>query len=232
MADFAFFGATAADVLTRLKGTVLKDFDTDVGADDGVTVILGYMNETERLIFSILPDEIQRKLTRIEGEVLIRKARDGDSTATLGITDSPTSLLLYKNPTGRLRDLDDNDEMPTAEYSHDGSGVITFSPALTRGDMILATYDHAKTSFDLLMDLLLDITAHKCSLLQSQDGDTAYAEVTRENREFAFGLLKALSNENGEFVATMKEFSDMAFYEGDVHRKRKQILQSGRINLA
>lgn len=227
MSLFSRFGATFTDILNRMPGVVVSDFDTGVGTADGQSIIEGFMDDEETFIFSMMPEEIQTKLTKIEGEIIIRRARGTETSATLGITTSPTNIRLYRNPVVRLRDLTVDDEWD--EFTDGGNGAITFNAALSKNDLILATYSHSKTDFILLKSLIIDLARYRCVLHQSETLDEIEVEDKRE--EFRHRRLLALTGEAREFAIVLKELSDLEYYEFDIHRKRKQGIISGQIEI-
>jgi len=135
MSQYAFFGATVDDVRRRLPG------DLSLGGASAIEAALG---DAETRVEAALPDRYRRLLRRVEGEVLVPAAAEGQLSAAVGLP-AASNLDLYALPGPYVpfsyADRSPDDAMDPAAYSLDDAGeIVTFSPALARGTRIIADY--------------------------------------------------------------------------------------------
>lgn len=144
--------------------------DSEIDSDYVQTVLDTHAEYIE----SRLPERYRQLLRHVDGEIIVKYASSGQTTATLGLSGA-TNLKLFKNyPAGFLSsnadislpgsdrevgyrlwsDRNVSYELSSTLYSN-SSGTITFSPALTEGDTIIAEYDHTAASSNNLLRLLV-----------------------------------------------------------------------------
>jgi hypothetical protein len=132
MSDYACFGATVDDVLRRLPG--------DLGGVSHAAVEAA-LSDAEARVEAALPEHYRRLLRRVEGEVIVAAATEGQLSAAIGLP-AASSLVLYADLAGPYADRTAADAMDPSSYELNGDGdVVTFSPALTEGTRVVADYD-------------------------------------------------------------------------------------------
>ena len=132
MSNYAFFGATADDVLRRLPGDL---------ASTSHSVVEAAMTDAETRVEAALPDRRRRLLSRVEGEVIVGAATEGQLSAAVALPVA-SSLVLYADYTGPYADRSAADAMDDSAYELDEDGeIVAFSPALAEGTRIVADYD-------------------------------------------------------------------------------------------
>lgn len=132
MASYNFFGATADDVLRRLPGDM---------AGTSHSAVEAAMADAETRVEAALPDRYRRLLSRVEGEVAVAEATEGQLSAALALP-AASNLVLYADYTGLYADRKAADAMDASAYAlGEGGGTVTFSPGLNEGTRIVADYD-------------------------------------------------------------------------------------------
>jgi hypothetical protein len=174
------FGLVPADlrkVLNPLDQDELFGGDNSDVVDADVQVQLDTQSD---YIQSRIPEKYRPLLSHIGGEILTKCAPVGTTTLITGLTPV-TNVKLYRNfPSPSLslnsssypgvvrldsgnflwKDRNVEFQMPSTEYSVTSAGVITFTPALGRGDSVVAEYDHTATASCLMLRLMaLRLTA-------------------------------------------------------------------------
>ena len=151
MSNHNFFGATPDDVLRRLAGS---------GATLTISQVEAAMDDAEARIEATLPDRYRRLLSRVEGEVIVRAATDGQAEAALGLP-AASGLVLYADLACPYPDRSTADEMPPSAYTLDEAGAtVLFSPPLSRGTRVVADYDTTLANgLRILADMLAAIAA-------------------------------------------------------------------------
>jgi hypothetical protein len=132
MSQYAFFGASVDDVRRRLPG------DLALGGASAIEAALG---DAEARVEAALPNRYRQLLRRVEGEVLVPAAAEGQLSAAVGLP-AASGLVLYPDFVGPYANRSPADAMDPSTYTLDDAGeLVTFSPALARGTRILADYD-------------------------------------------------------------------------------------------
>ncbi len=148
MPQYNFFGATTDDVLRRLRGDAGPFAPSEVEAA---------MNDAEARIEAALPDRLRRLLSRVEGEVIVLAASDGQAEAPLGLP-AASGLALYADLACPYPDRTPADAMPASAYTLDDAGEkVTFSPPLSLGTRVVADYT---TSLAAGVRVLADLLAY------------------------------------------------------------------------
>lgn len=127
-----FFGATVDDVRRRLPG--------DLG---GATpsLVEAALADAEARIEAALPERYRRLLSRVEGEVIVAAATEGQLSAPIGLPLA-RQLVLYADLACPYPDRTAADEMDPASYELDESGLfVRFSPGLSCGTRVVADYE-------------------------------------------------------------------------------------------
>ncbi len=151
MSSYHFFGATADDVLRRLAGS---------GASLSVSQVEAAMHDAEARVEAALPDRYRRLLSRVEGEVIVRAASEGQAEATIGLP-AAAGLVLYADLACPYPDRSAADEMPPSAYTLDEADEkVAFSPPLARGTRVVADYDTTLAGGSrILADMLAAVAA-------------------------------------------------------------------------
>jgi len=132
MATHHFFGATADAVRRRLPGDL---------AQAAPSLVEAALADAEARVEAALPERYRRLLARVEGEVIVPSASEGQLTAALGLP-AARRLVLYANLARPYPDRTAADAMDPATYQlAEGGEYVTFAPALARGTRVLADYD-------------------------------------------------------------------------------------------
>jgi len=132
MPSYHFLGATADDVLRRLPGDL---------AGTSHSAVEAAMTDAETRVEAALPDRYRRLLSRVEGEVAVAEATEGQLSAALALP-AASNLVLYADYTGLYADRRGDDAMDDSAYALGEEGdTVTFSPALGEGTRIVADYD-------------------------------------------------------------------------------------------
>lgn len=182
MATHHFFGATCDDVRRRLPGDL---------AQAAPSLVEAAMGDAEARVEAALPERYRRLLSRVEGEVIVPSASEGQLTAALGLP-AARNLVLYADLAGPYPDRTAADEMPPARYQLAESGeYVTFSPALSRGTRVLADYE---TTLADGVRVLADLVAV-----------LAAAEVARPATYGRPEFAQALAREGAERLAALAD---------------------------
>ena len=123
--------------------------------DDGPEVVWRELVRAESFVLSKLPERYRRLIDRVDGELIVRSAEQGQQTAQLALPPAGT-VKLCKNYSGLLEDLAPDDELDPAAWSCEDQ-TITFAPTLEQGDRVLASYDAAPATICILQTLLVDL---------------------------------------------------------------------------
>lgn len=131
MSTYGHFGATVDDVLRRLPGDL---------AHTGHATVEAAMDDAETRVEAALPDRYRRLLSRVDGEVIIAEATEGQLSAAIGLP-AASGLTAYADYTGPYADRTAADAMDDSAYDLDVDGeIVTFSPALGEGTRVVADY--------------------------------------------------------------------------------------------
>lgn len=126
-----FFGATADDVLRRLPG------EMNHGEPSLIEAALA---DAEARVEAALPERYRRLLRRVEGEIIVPAAAEGQLTAAVGLPQA-SGLALYADYAGPYPDRTIADAMDPAAYRLDDSGeFVVFDPGLRAGTRVVADY--------------------------------------------------------------------------------------------
>ncbi len=195
-AQFNFFGATAAEVLHEFKGATYNDFETSSGAGDGEAEVTSALERAEDVLLAYLPPRYRRLLSRVEGEIVEEYASAGQASVTLSVAvASPAALRLWRNWLYRgvlpplSRALTEGDGL-----SWELSGqTVTFSPPLSRGDSIIASYNADASAWEipLLARQLVLVAAFSLGDRVFGDGDSGWKSA-RAGFDSALALLRDL----------------------------------------
>lgn len=147
----SLFQITAADLLAKIVPAAGGDgYTFSIGGDGppdydlSEAGAIAIVNQQEAMIESYMLPKYQRLLRRVEGEVAVRAAYDGQTE--LRATLAPlTWLRIYKNypKTRAWGDRRPSEALEADEYTADmESGEITLTEALDDGDRIYLDYEH------------------------------------------------------------------------------------------
>jgi len=151
MAKYAFFGATADDVVRRLPG--------DFGGTSLATVEAA-LTDAEIRVEAALPARYRRLLCRVEGEVIVPAAAAGQASADLALP-AASALTLYADFAGPYADRAAADAMDASAYELNEDGdAVAFAPALVEGTRVVADYDTTLADgIGVLADLVATVAA-------------------------------------------------------------------------
>ena len=121
MSSYSFFGATADDVLRRLPGDM-------AGTSHGV--VESALADAETRVEAALPERVRRLLRRVEGEVLVAAATEGQLSAAVGLP-AASNLVLYADFAGPYADRTAADAMDASAYELDGEGRVVEANVVT-----------------------------------------------------------------------------------------------------
>jgi len=94
--------------------------------------------DAESRVESILPDRYRKLLTRVEGEVLVFCACEGQLSEGVSLP-AASNMVLFANLSGLYADRRVADEMDSSAWTLDEHGeIVTFSPGLAWGTRIVA----------------------------------------------------------------------------------------------
>ena len=132
MPTYQVFGATADDVLRRLPG------EMNHGEPSLIEAALA---DAEARVEAALPERYRRLLRRVEGEVIVPAAAEGQLTAAVGLPQA-SGLALFADLAGPYSDRTAADALDPAAYHLDDSGeFVVFDPGLPAGTRVMADYD-------------------------------------------------------------------------------------------
>jgi len=136
------------------------------GATLTISQVEAAMHDAEARVEAALPDRYRRLLSRVEGEVIVRAATEGQAEAAIGLP-AASGLVLYADLACPYPDRSAADEMAPSTYTLDEAGAtVIFSPPLSRGTRIVADYDTTLANgLRILADMLAAIAA--ADLLQT-----------------------------------------------------------------
>ncbi len=133
----AWFGLTADD---WAKSLTLETSDFDRDAASGQSIIEAELTNCEAVIRGYLPEFMAKNLRFIKHEIIVEEAYSGQSSASLGAPVSDASSLVLWKYSGAVYDFPTRGNAYVfTDYTRNGQ-VITFSPTLTEGDQIIASY--------------------------------------------------------------------------------------------
>lgn len=129
-------------------------------ANDGPAVAEAAMGQAEARVEARLPDRYRRLLRRVEGDVVVPAATEGQLTAVISLP-AASGLALYADYAGPYADRTPADAMDASAYGlNDDGDIITFSPALVEGTRIVADYGHTLSEgIGVLADLVAELAA-------------------------------------------------------------------------
>ncbi len=183
----------------------------------------------ESEVVSLLPARYRRLLSRVEGEVVCRRAADGQTTVTLcdipnPFTSAPSNVRLYLNYAGDWHDRRPSDRMAEGDFTVEGR-VVTFASSLSDGDTVLAEYDHDLSSPPrLLTDATIDLAAYRAAQrahLDHQGGEVEW--VLRFFKQAHGRLAGVVAGERG-----IPEFDDLRLW-GDWQRQPRAGFLAGHL---
>jgi len=147
MPRYNCFGATHDDVLRRLPAGVPAPSAEALDAA---------LEAAEARVEAAMPEGPARLLRRVEGEVIVPSATEGQLSAAIGLP-AASGLVLYADLDGPYADRSPDDAMDPNAYELAPTGdYVTFSPGLRRGTRIVADYD---TSLEGGLRVLADLAA-------------------------------------------------------------------------
>lgn len=164
----SIFGLTPQDLLRKVApapGTahsftigVEGPPENDLSDADAMAII----EAQESMVESYMRPKYKRLLRRVEGEVAVRWAQEGQTTCRASLRPI-VSMTIYRNfPRSRAwPDRRPSEAMPADHYSLDAeSGEITFAQPLRANDMIYLDYEHEGASKLLdIRELVLSLSA-------------------------------------------------------------------------
>jgi hypothetical protein len=180
----SLFGITPQDLLSKLvPAPGSESFAFSIGPngppenDLSNAAALAIIEEQEAIVESYLRHKYQRLLRRVEGEIAVRFAFEGQATCRATLTPI-TSIEVYKNwpRTRAWADRRPGEAMDPSEYSVNFStGVITFAQALSENDQIYLDYYHEGASKlvdlrHLVLSLAAVEVARRFSYFRSAEG--------------------------------------------------------------
>ena len=201
--------------------------------NDGPEQLEAAMAWAEAEVEAQLPSRYRALLSRVEGEVIVRRATAGQTTATLcnialPFAAAPTGVVLYRNYRGEWPDRTASDAMAASEFSLDGRAV-TFTGALAEGDQVVAEYGHALAAAPrVLRDLLIDLAAWRAAQRAQLGHDAGPAAWVNSLRDSAAARLESMAT--GTPPRGIPEFDDLALID-DWRRERARGVGSGSIHL-
>jgi len=190
----------------------------------------------ESEVASLLPDRYRRLLARVDGEVIVRRADGGQTSATLcGVaspfTAAPSGVRLFLNYRGDWADRSEADAMDSADYAVDGC-TVTFTGGLSEGDQVVAEYAHDLSAPPrVLTDAAIDLAAGRAAQrahLDHERGEVAWVAALAEQVR---SRLAGLAGAQGTTPRGIAEFDDLALY-ADWQREGGRGLSSGNLHLA
>jgi hypothetical protein len=205
-------------------------------AHDGPEQVEACMAAAEAEIESLLPARYRAMLSRVEGEVIVRRAASGQTAATLCQTAlpfaaAPSGVKLYRNYRGDWADRQESDEMAAGEFSVDGR-TVTFAAGLSEGDRVVAEYAHGlDVAPPLLTDLLVDLAACAAAERAHLDLGSPEAAWLTAVVKRALGRLEGLAATGDGPPRGIPEFDDIPLYN-DWRREPARGVASGNVHLA
>lgn len=168
----SLFGITAADMVRKLVPAG-SDYQFSIGAgeSDDMTEAdcLEVVETMEDRVLGLIPEKYRSLMRRVEGEVLIESATEGQASAVLGLSPVTAGTLhLYVN-FGSVRSWFERraeDRLDADLFSLNATtGEVTFTEGLHRGDVVFADYDHtaAATKFRWLKECAKSFAAVEIS---------------------------------------------------------------------
>ncbi len=209
----SLFGITAADIQAKLA-PVNEDevFAIGAGRDLEEAACLEIVEEWEDIVLGRLRDRYRQLCRRVDGEILIRQAVGGETSATVALRPiTAGTLKLWKNfPSSRMWEARDGSlAMAEADYCYNATtGVITLVSALVAGDTLWGEYDHgAASQLKGLRDIIKTLVAIEISRRFDffREGDrpafwgeweaSAYANLNRTQAIDLFDRIELVSGE-------------------------------------
>ena len=150
-------------VLSGTSFSVTQAFSSAPGVgsivDNGPECVWRELVRAESFVISKLPERYRRMIGRVEGEIVVDSAEEGQNSAEMGLA-AASNVKLYKNFAGMLNELSPADEMGDSLWSVDGQS-ITFDPALVEADRVLASYDVTMGTVCILQTLVVDLATFR-----------------------------------------------------------------------
>jgi hypothetical protein len=230
---------TIATVDSATQFTVSAGFSSaPVAGDvvnDGPAQLEACLAQAETDVESLLPDRYRRLLTRVEGEVIVRRADAGQTTATLcGVTSpfatSPTDVRLYADYAGDWGDRTGADAMDASAYSVVGR-TVTFTSALSEGTQVVAEYGHSLDAAPaVLKHCVIDIAAHAAAGRAHRDHEATEAAWVAEFAARARDRLAGMAGDRHAPPRGIPEFDELDLYD-DWTREPAAGVRTGQIHL-
>jgi len=214
------FGITAANLQAKLVPANIASNNPDgyisIGETGDLTEAeaLAIIEEAEAIVLGRLPLRYQMLIERCDGEILVRRAYEGQTSLQVSLYPIVTDTLkLYTNyPLTRgWLERNDDDIVDSDDYSVNlNTGVVTLDTGLVSGDRIWAEYQHtaAQTKLQDLRYVALTLAAveawrrlrfHKEAFDESffQDWETtAYQTLNRFKGSYHFEKVDLLRETN------------------------------------
>lgn len=211
----ALFGATKELLLLRLApitDSVLSDFGYDSSALDDL------VQEKAEIVFSYLPARYRALFeSRIYRVLVVKRAFEGQTTAHIKLPGTLSNFVCFKNPeiVDGESSLNSVDTVGVSGYS---SNTLTFSSALSKGDVIVADFDQSGMDSATIKPLRHAAISLACvELLSVVSGElrngTLPARVEMEAKK-AYMWLEALNNNREGERAIIKEL-EIDFWESE-----------------
>jgi len=176
----ALFGIDSSALQAKLsvrngaQSFLIDDTDGDLTEAEADVIL----NNAEELVFSRLKARYRAMMFRIEGEILVRSANDGQTTFNTGLFPI-TNLKLYLDFDYRYFGWNNRTEdfvLSSDLYTvNETTGAVTLDTGLPLGISVLAEYDHGAASKALtIVDAVVTLAAVEVSRrlrFNDEDGD-------------------------------------------------------------
>ena len=180
---YGYFGASFHDVSRRLP----RDLTVSPVMIDAA------LCDAEAHVEAFLPDRYRKLLSRVEGEVLVFCATEGQISAAIGLP-AATNLVLYGNVRGPFSYRRAADQLPSSSYSLSETGdVVLFSVGMLPGTRIIADYntslgDGVRVLAHLVATLAAGQIAGAIMVGQPAVSETLLGEAEKRLASLAAGL--------------------------------------------
>lgn len=160
--------------------------------------------QNEEIVIDMLTPNYQRLIRTLNyhGEVIVRYATQGQTTAKLGLTPIVDGTLkVYVNypkaPQPWITPTRDDYKLMDSEFTYDATtNVLTLATPLDQGNWVYATYDHkAGRKLRMLRRLALDLCV--VQLARDSHGDTENYQMYQDINTEVFSMMKKM-RERGE----------------------------------
>lgn len=161
----SWFGLTIQSALYAWAMDVSQFAEPPNGpVDNGATIIGDALTRAEAVVKGNLPTRALQLLSRIEGEIVVQDADSGQTTATLAIAASTTTqVVLWVFDEGQyyVNELRKASSYRLKAFTMAADKkTITFTTALTEGQMVIASYPVGLVdNCPSLQSALLDVVA-------------------------------------------------------------------------